>query len=466
MKNKKILVIVLCFLSGTILSQGFEKIYDFAKYDVIDDFNELNNGDFMLLINSWENDFGEELEHLIRINENGDTLWTKSDSIYRGSGFLQFNENYYYFAGGIDPTAYLTKTDTNFNVIWQHTQYLAGVFISYSHLNKLNDSKVSYIENSAPYGYASLQKKNKIINLDGEILNITPNQTSDIAVTNDSVFYVCGEDYWGDTNIYIRIRKQSSTEPFEQDTNFNSWKIEHAYKSHLLINNDTVYVFSRMHVDSTYNLLAISAIDAISGDSLFTKYIQTDDYLRDLISVCITDNNDFLILLRINENNKNLAAIIRTNSIGDLISVSYIDKFVNFYPSKIRTKGDYMYITGFISPDSGVIVRGDGYLLKAPIDTVMVGIDHKQYSSLEAKFFKLFPNPVNSELRLTFSKFTRDGYRILINDLTGVEVKNYILPQGNRQYKMNLNELKSGIYVISLFENGKLLQTEKFVVAK
>ncbi len=99
-----------------------------------------------------------------------------------------------------------------------------------------------------------------------------------------------------------------------------------------------------------------------------------------------------------------------------------------------------------------------------PLDTtVVINLEHL-WNIL--KPMSIFPNPVRDKLNIRINIVRWQEREIRINDINGSEVMYEKLPPGIAKYNLNLSGLKNGIYIISLYEKGKLLQTEKFVVAK
>jgi len=464
---KYLFFIVSFFLVQTLFSQSStETFFDFDYTDYMTDIVDTDNGGYLIVSYSKFDSYYFSIQNLIKIDENGNVLEIISDSTYLGNDVVQYDDSTFYFAGTLYSDSYITKTDSEYNIIWQDVNHSDNSYYSNYQITKLNDNYLAYIEVARPLGTEWPQlRRDNIIDTSGQLMNETPHYSYGLTALNDSVFYEFGQDNWDDSTSYVTLRKLSSTMPFEQDTTYNFNKLLNVsnYNNQVITNSDTTYVINNpKYTDS----VVIMATDANSGDSLFTKYIHLNErpYLK---SVCITDNNELLILGYMRKNgvggNYN-AFILKTNSVGDSISISYIDKFFSLLPIKIVSKGDFMFILGNIKLDETNYYLSDGYLLKAPIDTVMVSTRQYQSNEFVGDNFKVFPNPANSYISISLRKNNYQDCKIVVNDIFGREVLNKNIPMEKSELKIDISNQKNGIYFISLFEKGKLLQTEKVVV--
>jgi len=74
--------------------------------------------------------------------------------------------------------------------------------------------------------------------------------------------------------------------------------------------------------------------------------------------------------------------------------------------------------------------------------------------------FQLYPNPVNSTLYLvTDLQTTMD---VAIYDITGKLVYSQVIKQGFNQEEIDISELKSGVYNLSISTN-KGMTSQKFI---
>ena len=70
--------------------------------------------------------------------------------------------------------------------------------------------------------------------------------------------------------------------------------------------------------------------------------------------------------------------------------------------------------------------------------------------------FKVIPNPFNEKITITFDSFNiNDTYEISIFDLSGKRIFSNYLTKNN--YDLNLKEIRSGIYILKLKSNQKIV---------
>ena len=70
--------------------------------------------------------------------------------------------------------------------------------------------------------------------------------------------------------------------------------------------------------------------------------------------------------------------------------------------------------------------------------------------------FKVIPNPFNEKITIAFDSFNiNDTYEISIFDLSGKRIFSNYLTKNN--YDLNLKEIRSGIYILKLKSNQKIV---------
>lgn len=77
---------------------------------------------------------------------------------------------------------------------------------------------------------------------------------------------------------------------------------------------------------------------------------------------------------------------------------------------------------------------------------------------------KVFPNPASKDLTFSFSGADIQAIEVDIYELTGLEIAAF-RPQTNT-YIFDVSSLKEGLYFYNVLYNGKVIQSEKFVVLK
>ncbi|MBW8050837.1 MAG: T9SS type A sorting domain-containing protein [Cytophagales bacterium] len=88
-------------------------------------------------------------------------------------------------------------------------------------------------------------------------------------------------------------------------------------------------------------------------------------------------------------------------------------------------------------------------------------------SSVDKYMLNIFPNPLNEFTTISayLSESTKSG-EILIYDVPGKIIKAYSLQKGSNHIKINANELKPGIFFITLFADNERVVTKKMVICQ
>ena len=92
----------------------------------------------------------------------------------------------------------------------------------------------------------------------------------------------------------------------------------------------------------------------------------------------------------------------------------------------------------------------------ALIDTITFNIsiwNPLNIKSAQQPELTLYPNPANNELRLNYD--SKSVYNVELMNLIGNKVKTYSRLQGDE--RLDIAELPSGIYILRLYDNGKVV---------
>jgi len=84
---------------------------------------------------------------------------------------------------------------------------------------------------------------------------------------------------------------------------------------------------------------------------------------------------------------------------------------------------------------------------------------------VKANMLALYPNPASDLLTAEFTPIQNSGM-ISLTDITGKVVRTiYLGDQANKQL-INLESLKDGVYIYTLYNNGKTISTKKLIIRK
>ena len=143
--------------------------------------------------------------------------------------------------------------------------------------------------------------------------------------------------------------------------------------------------------------------------------------------------------------------------------------FFNNAKSKLG-KLDGKYKTGIVTQGiQDVVYTAPGYQSKTVSVNMQRGVVVNQNVALSpvgfgiennrAKVVSVFPSCVKNELY--FNKACANSIHLVMVDNTGKKVIEKIL--FDSESKVDVSTLKSGMYIVQLFEENKLLQTEKII---
>ncbi len=84
---------------------------------------------------------------------------------------------------------------------------------------------------------------------------------------------------------------------------------------------------------------------------------------------------------------------------------------------------------------------------------------------LDKADYSLYPNPANSDVRLSFAELTNSESTVELLDLTGRLIKVVPVASGVEQVNIAVNDLSKGLYLLKMTDaNSQLLLTEKLLI--
>jgi len=85
----------------------------------------------------------------------------------------------------------------------------------------------------------------------------------------------------------------------------------------------------------------------------------------------------------------------------------------------------------------------------------------------EVKYLEVFPNPAKAYVILKYKLETNAiSSHLQITDASGKVLRNFGVNVLENQIVIDINEWKAGVYVATLFVNGKVLESVKFNIIK
>ncbi|MDZ7742320.1 MAG: T9SS type A sorting domain-containing protein [Bacteroidota bacterium] len=97
---------------------------------------------------------------------------------------------------------------------------------------------------------------------------------------------------------------------------------------------------------------------------------------------------------------------------------------------------------------------------KTTEDYTVIIDDCTNIDELDLRYVSIYPNPARDELFIEFDRKLNESYTVRIMDLTGKSVAVYNETASNGLIRINISELKKGLYSIELSnqESGKITQ--------
>jgi hypothetical protein len=101
------------------------------------------------------------------------------------------------------------------------------------------------------------------------------------------------------------------------------------------------------------------------------------------------------------------------------------------------------------------------------IDCDILVLLDEQYLPLDQVPLTVYPNPARDRVTISYPDVSRTGHReiIIFNNL-GIEVKRIRLTQGDEETVTDISNFPSGIYFMTVLDNGKRIVSAKMLVAR
>ena len=213
------------------------------------------------------------------------------------------------------------------------------------------------------------------------------------------------------------------------------------------INQDTIYALGSLNSDATF-------VYSFDGNSSFqNRDIENNTPHPD--SSYSTFGNDmwfenaqhgYIFGAYRHVSDFKYACIYETNDYG----VTWRPHLLN-YSGELRSFKNLNDSIGFISGDNGLLLKWDKTV---PLSYFNLNIDKNKKSN-----FSIFPNPAHETIKIDVPISLQENMALVFYDLTGKKIAE--LPYSNQV--MSIDFLKSGIYLVSLKSDEKVIKSSKLV---
>lgn len=92
-------------------------------------------------------------------------------------------------------------------------------------------------------------------------------------------------------------------------------------------------------------------------------------------------------------------------------------------------------------------------------------LDISEQSKIQGYNFEMFPNPANEVININIAASGDKQFVVKVNDVSGKEVEaNYL--ESNSVLKINTDRYESGIYLVSIFYEGRFVESKKLILIR
>ena len=451
--KKNVSLVYILFVSVLVLGQPLvETVFDFNNVDYVNDIIELEEGGFLILGATTIDGVGKNV--FIRINDNGDTLWTKIKPYY-GYSIVQYDSLYYYISGsyisGVTgfSDGVLNKLDNNFNRLWIKTFSSNTAWMKLSNIKKSrnNELLLNWYRIFDDWQTPPLECLNAYDTSGNALWGAGCSMAmKDFEQLPNKNLIKLGKDGYG-YNDYVRVYDSAGNYVYNIDL------VGHGYTilNEIILSGDTAFIIGRED-----GIIRVHKIETDTGVVVWEKQY----FDGNVVSACNGMENQMLITGTSTIDNNISAYVFRINSEGDSLSTSVIDKFYNLQPRKIISNNENFYLIGTIEYEDE---SKDIYFLKAPLDTVLVG-GREIISGKLQDLFNVYPNPAKTKITVSLQFAGQQAISLRTYNLNGQEIYNKTISSNSTKHEIDISNWQPGIYVLGLYEKGDLLQTRELVV--
>lgn len=458
----KIIIIVIFFLTVSVQGQiNFQKFYGGSDIEFCYSVQQTTDNGYILCGSTASFGAGDQDCYLIKVNEVGDALWTKTyggADVDYGFDAQQTFDGGYIICGLKNLKTYVIKTNEVGDTIWSKYYLGNGRIIRQS-----SDScyLIAGEIMTSPGNFSMLVIKTD--NSGNELWTKTYkynqlNSCYDFIKTNDQgyIFVGCTNSMssWDRHLIYlVKTNLQGDTlwtKSYGDSRNIIGYSVEQT--------NDNGYILlgNSFQYDAT-NISMLIKTDSI-GNTMWTKVYDSGYSQNTAGSIKQTADGGFLYIYEKNTNKDSLdkVCLAKTDSLG---IVEWTKTYWNGHPTDLQITSDGGYvITGFSNYLSGFY--SDIFLIKETFD--VSSVIKNNYS---VKCINVSPNPFNVYTTIELSELNNKTKRLELFDVNGKIVKTINKITTNK-IVIERSNLKNGIYIFKITDDEKIIAIGKLLVVE
>ncbi len=440
----------------------FEKTYDGTDSDIGYSVQQIADGGYIIVGGTGSFGVGYNDVYLIKTNENGDTLWTKNyggTSYDDGYSVQQTSDNGYIIAGVTNSfgagynDVYLIKTNESGDTLWTKTYGGTDHDRGFSVQQTLDGGYIiaGYTESFGAGIYDVYLIKT---NANGDTIwtktygGIDSDIGRAVQQTSDNGYIIAGYTSSfgaGLTDVYLIKTNESGdtlwTKTYGGTDNDWGFSVQQTSDNGYIIVGKTSSFGA-----GSWDVYLIKTNE--NGDTLWTKtYGSTDnDYGY---SVQQTTDNGYIIAGNTYSFGTGTGDVylIKTNEEGDTLWTKTYGGTDNDGGNSVQQTSDGGYI---IVGSTGNIFAGsaDVYLIKTDVNGNVSGIFNNSFSKKDV--INIYPNPNKGVFTIEIYDLqpSADGYDLRIYDILGCEIIKFTTTE--HKYKIDVSELSKGVYYLRL----------------
>ncbi|MES2513814.1 MAG: T9SS type A sorting domain-containing protein [Bacteroidota bacterium] len=462
-------------LLGLRAQPGFQKIFGGTGYDGGYSVIQTSDSGYMFTGNwNYSSSVGQRGAFLIKADKNGNGLWTKlftaDPACAYSSGYtlIKTNDNNFAFAGNTcGPNTnnfslmkfYLVKTDANGDTLW----------------TTLNGNNVVNA-----YGYSVEQTQDNGFIMGGYYTTAW-NPEAYVIKTDPGGIKVWEKNYFpgrygvvhstcevtGGYMIFGHVTELTNTASYDMFLIKTNGSGDTLWQKTLPGTNDDQGFCMKKTPDNGF---IISGATMSSGSGGYDAYLAKlnnngvvqwsktyggldDEYAN---QVSLTSDGGYIIAGSTNSFGAGGfdAYVVRTDSLGNELWSNTYGGSTNDYAYAIEQTFDGGYIFSGIRNNNIYLVKIDGNGISTGINE----IDPLEFLA----DITISPNPFSTETTLKLTKHIQNGTLTLTNTLG--EVVKVVANIDDNLIKLNRNELKNGVYFVSITENNITVAAKKLIV--
>jgi len=462
----------------------FERTYGGKYYDAGYEVLETADDGYIIVgtTKSFSNDTTDA--YVIRTDPSGDTLWTKiygGDLRDSGIAIAPASDSGYVLAvasNSIHPgnyDIYIVKIDDMGDTLW--TKTYGGPDTDYGHsLQSTTDGGYIALAHTLSFGMGSLDFYLLRLDQNGDSLwtktygGTESDWGSSVQQTSDGGFILTGDTYsFGDPKGDIYMIKTNADGDTMWTRTYGGTDYDRAY--HVIQTNDKGYLIGGItgsFGEADRNGYIIKTDE--SGDTLWTK-ILGDQYTSSIDFMQQTSDGNYIAVGGINTiESKSDVYLVKLNSVGTVLWIRLFGGVESDWGNCVQETADGGFIIVGNSESFAVNQDDDVYLIKTDGSGNLTSIKSSGSGKRPEAITLLtnYPNPFNSSTKISFVLPKADFTTIKIYNLLGKEIKTILnkhMAAGQHELIWNGENLSSGIYLCRLI-SGNFIGTQKLLYQK